>query len=157
MRSLLGDVGSSLRGRPRPRFTKGIPLCCCCCLRGDAEACLFTGEYDLSRVLARDELEATTTISSSSSCRGIWVLGIVKGAKKSVMLLDFFDMATRHQYVREGCVFELVSEGSMLPIDEDAPRGRESVMENAGSNLKQASSMRDSAIRRQDGTTSLST
>jgi hypothetical protein len=96
MRSLLGDVGSSLRGRPRPRFTGGIPLRCCNCLRGDCEVCLFTGECDLSRVFARDELEEATTISSSSCCRGMWFLGIVKGVKKSVIVLGFFDMVARH-------------------------------------------------------------
>lgn len=111
MRSLLGDIGSSLRGRPRPRFTGDIPLRCCC-LRGDCEACLFTGGSDLSRVLARDELEAATTISSSSSCRGICVLGIMNpfGAKNSVMLLAFFDMVAHHQYIiSDGCVFDWCS------------------------------------------------
>jgi hypothetical protein len=98
MRSLLGDVGSSLRGRPRPRFTGGVPLRCCCCLRGDCRACSFTGSCDLSRVFARDELEEATTISSSSSCRGMWFLGMVKGAKKSVILLDFFDMVAISGY-----------------------------------------------------------
>jgi hypothetical protein len=96
MRSLLGEVGSSLRGRPRPRFTGEIPLRCCSCLRGDCEVCLFTGEGDLSRVFARDGLEEATTISSSSSCRGMWFFGMVKGVKKSVMLLCFFDMVARH-------------------------------------------------------------
>jgi hypothetical protein len=97
MRSLLGgEGGSSLRGRPRPRFTGGIALRCCSCLRGDCEICLFTGECDLSRVFARDELEEATTISSSSSCRGMWFFGIVKGAKKSVILLCLFDMVARH-------------------------------------------------------------
>jgi len=97
MRSLLGDIGSFLRGRPRPRFTGEIPLRCCCCLRGDCEVGPFTGSCDLSRVFARDELEEATTISSSSSCRGMWFLGMIKGAKKSVIDLDFFDMVVaRH-------------------------------------------------------------
>jgi hypothetical protein len=64
-RNLLGEVEMSLRGRPRPRFTVLTPFCDL--FPGDACAEPFAGDSVLSRVLARDELEDATIISSSSS------------------------------------------------------------------------------------------
>jgi hypothetical protein len=79
-RNLLGEVGMSLRGRPRPRFTVLVP---CCALLLSAGACVgrFAGDVVLSRVLARDEFEGVTTISSSSSWRGMRFFGIVNDLK----------------------------------------------------------------------------
>jgi len=77
-RNLLGDVEISLRGRPRPRFTVLVP---CCGFFLSACVGLFAGDSVLSRVLARDEFEDATTISSSSSCRGMRFFGIVNDLK----------------------------------------------------------------------------
>lgn len=91
-RSLLGELGSLLRGRPRPRLIRSSP----CGLFGGSE-CLRPVAVAL-RVDVGWEDEATTISSSSSSCRGIRSLGIVKGLKKSVMFLLFFlDIFARHE------------------------------------------------------------
>jgi hypothetical protein len=79
-RNLLGEVEMSLRGRPRPRFTVLIPFCEFV-LSDDTCAGRFAGDSVLSRVLARDEFEDATTISSSSSCRGMRFFGIVNDLK----------------------------------------------------------------------------
>ena len=79
-RNLLGEVEMSLRGRPRPRFTVPVP---CCAFFLSAGACVgrFAGDVVRSRVLARDEFEGATTISSSSSWRGMRFFGIVNDLK----------------------------------------------------------------------------
>ena len=79
-RNLLGEVEMSLRGRPRPRFTLSVPFCELFCSIG-AFVGRFAGDSVLSRVLALDELEGATTISSSSSWRGMRFLGIVNDLK----------------------------------------------------------------------------
>lgn len=79
-RNLLGEVEMSLRGRPRPRFTVLVPFCE---FLLSAEACVgrLAGDSVLSRVLARDEFDEATMISSSSSWRGMRFFGIVNDLK----------------------------------------------------------------------------
>ena len=79
-RNLLGEVEMSLRGRPRPRFTLPVPSCT---FFLSADACVgrFAGDVVLSRVLALDEFEGATMISSSSSWRGMRFFGIVNDLK----------------------------------------------------------------------------
>lgn len=94
--SLLGEIVASLRGRPRPRFGLEVSFGVCSRSEGDGrDDSFFTGERVRSSVLARDEVEEATIISSSSSCRGMRFLGIVNGLKKSVIFLELFDMVAR--------------------------------------------------------------
>ena len=79
-RNLLGEAEMSLRGRPRPRFTVLVPFCEFF-LSVDACEGRFAGDSVLSRVLARDEFDEATMISSSSSWRGMRFLGIVNVLK----------------------------------------------------------------------------